>query len=202
MARISKQYSDLGVFLRHSEKFSGFFSGAGLAAAAVLAAGLLTLAVAIAISTPAPAQSRSFGPGYVKGDANVPTSISPAFDRHPGGAIRNDPGGGRGDYEALVAAERVAAGPVKIDGVCASACTFRLRLPPEKLCITPRSRFGFHAGKGPDPAAAARATAEVFALYPQAIRRWISIQGGLTAKTIWMDGNTAAGLLGVSCRRS
>lgn len=58
--------------------------------------------------------------------------------------IGNDPGGEGDDYILMFRRLQASGIPVIIDGLCKSACTIVLSLPPEQVCATPTGRFGFH----------------------------------------------------------
>src|SRR5688500_5233554 len=65
--------------------------------------------------------------------------------------ITADPGGPISHYEHRYASVRATGENVVIDGACFSACTLVLGLvPPERICVTPRARLGFHAAWFPD----------------------------------------------------
>ena len=61
--------------------------------------------------------------------------------------IVEDHGGEVGKYLHAFAKVRSTGERVIVDGDCLSACTMVLGLVPSKqICVTPRARFGFHAG--------------------------------------------------------
>ena len=103
-------------------------------------------------------------------------------------------GGGRietyvGKYQGL----RSSGEMVIIDGLCASACTIVLgTVPHDKICVTSRARFGFHAAW--DPGSTGRqitnpeATQTLYMIYPMEVRRWIDQRGGLTPHMIFLSG--------------
>jgi hypothetical protein len=71
---------------------------------------------------------------------------------------------------------------VRIDGMCASACTLLTGYFPRKdICVTPNAALGFHAGTFPF------VTETLLKIYPQDIRKWIDEHGGLTFQLIWMQ---------------
>lgn len=80
--------------------------------------------------------------------------------------------------------EQLAAQKVKvrIAGPCLSACTIIFGYIPRKdVCATPKASLGFHAGTFPF------VTDELWRIYPQDIRAWITAHGGLTFQVIWMQ---------------
>src|SRR5476651_2242872 len=65
--------------------------------------------------------------------------------------ISEDRGGQIGHYLQAFAMLRSSGEKVVVDGNCLSACTLVLGLiPRERMCATPRARFGFHAAWMPD----------------------------------------------------
>ena len=71
---------------------------------------------------------------------------------------------------------------VRIAGPCLSACTIILGYIPRKdICATPKASLGFHAGTFPF------VTDQLWKIYPQDIRAWITAHGGLTFQVIWMQ---------------
>ena len=82
---------------------------------------------------------------------------------------------------------------IVIDGTCISACTLVLGIVPhDQICVTVNAVLGFHAAWRPgffgatvinDPG-----TRTLWNLYPNSIRRWISRNGGLGAKMIYLFG--------------
>lgn len=59
--------------------------------------------------------------------------------------IGDDNGGSVETYLATFGRLRESKIPVKVDGICISACTLVFVLPPDQFCTTERSTFGFHA---------------------------------------------------------
>ena len=107
--------------------------------------------------------------------------------------IANDHGG-RIDryldgYEELGASGKT----VKIDGLCASACTIVLgAIPRDKICVTSKAALAFHAawdfGAHRRAITNLEATRNLFAMYPVQVRRWIARHGGLTRRPIFLRG--------------
>ena len=85
-----------------------------------------------------------------------------------------------------------------IDGLCASACTLVLSaVPPDKICVTPRARLGFHAaydfGSNGRTITNPEATMMLYSMYPTPVQRWISARGGLTPQMLFLRGKAIAG---------
>jgi hypothetical protein len=71
---------------------------------------------------------------------------------------------------------------VRVAGPCMSACTVLLGYIPRKdVCVTPQAAFGFHL------ATMTFATEQLWKIYPDDIRAWITQHGGLTYKILWMQ---------------
>lgn len=107
--------------------------------------------------------------------------------------IRNDHGGLISDHMRDLARMRDSGEPVVIDGACYSACTLVLgMIPHERLCVTRRARLGFHAAWAYAPdgrvVPSHSGTQSLMEVYPPTIRRWISRQGGLSSKMIFLSG--------------
>jgi hypothetical protein len=107
--------------------------------------------------------------------------------------IAADPGGSIDQYERRYAAIRASGEQVVIDGPCYSACTLVLGLVPrDRVCVTARARLGFHAAWFPDMAGgrviSARHTQRLHDAYPAPVRGWIARRGGLSARTLVLEG--------------
>jgi hypothetical protein len=107
--------------------------------------------------------------------------------------IAEDRGGQIGQYLQAFGMLRSSGERVVIDGNCLSACTLVLGIiPPSKICATPRARLGFHAAWMPDvdgrPITSPMGTQALWNIYPSHVRRWISRNGGLSRKMIFMQG--------------
>ena len=107
--------------------------------------------------------------------------------------IAEDRGGQIGHYLQTYSMLRASGERVVVDGNCLSACTLLLGIiPPAKMCATPRARFGFHAAWMPDidgrPITSPMGTQALWNIYPSSVRRWISRNGGLSRKMIFLQG--------------
>jgi hypothetical protein len=119
--------------------------------------------------------------------------------------IAEDRGGQIGHYLQAFATLRSSGEKVVVDGNCLSACTLVLGLiPRERMCATPRARFGFHAAWMPDvdgqPVTSPLGTQALWNIYPTSVRRWISRHGGLSRKMIFMQGSDLGGIV-ASCEQ-
>jgi hypothetical protein len=114
--------------------------------------------------------------------------------------IAEDRGGQIGQYLQSFAMLRSSGESVVIDGNCLSACTLVLGLiPHDRICATPRARFGFHAAWMPDvdgqPVTSRLGTQALWNIYPSRVKRWISRHGGLSRKMIYMQGRDLRGIV-------
>ena len=94
--------------------------------------------------------------------------------------IHNDRGGEVIGYS--IRAQKMKS--VRFNGACISACTLYLMI--QDKCITPRAKFGFHLAYGASERVNKAATQHMWAKYPQWVRDWITAQGGLTSRMIYM----------------
>ena len=114
--------------------------------------------------------------------------------------ISSDRGGQIGRYMQTFAQVRSSGERVVIDGNCLSACTLVLGLVPRsRVCATSRARFGFHAAWMPDddgrPITSRMGTQALWNIYPSSVRRWISRNGGLSRKMIYLQGRDLNGIV-------
>jgi len=113
--------------------------------------------------------------------------------------IQEDVGGRIGQYVETFAALRDSGERVMIDGPCLSACTIVLGIiPRERICVTHRAMFGFHAAwmPGPkgQPVISAIGTRTLWEVYPPHVRTWIARRGGLSKKMIFLHGRELAAM--------
>jgi hypothetical protein len=111
--------------------------------------------------------------------------------------ILGSPGGEVGPFLQLFEAVRQSGQRVVIDGPCLSACTLVLSMVPHnRICVTRRAAFGFHAARWLDRSgrfyAAPRESQIVLATYPAAVRRWIERRGGLSSRLLVLRGRELA----------
>ena len=94
--------------------------------------------------------------------------------------IRLDTGGRIDAYLHRYATVRKSGQKVIVDGPCLSACTVLLgTIPKDRICVTGRAAFGFHAawvpaGRGRQ-APSALGDRMLWANYPTPVREWCSI---------------------------
>jgi hypothetical protein len=107
--------------------------------------------------------------------------------------ILASPGGQVGPFIDLFEKVRNSGERVVIDGPCLSACTLVLSmLPSERICVTRRAVFGFHAARSMDRRGRLYAEPEasklVLQAYPGPVRDWIVRRGGLTSRLLLLRG--------------
>lgn len=107
--------------------------------------------------------------------------------------IHNDRGGLIIDYVHEVGRLTRKGEPVRIDGLCQSACTLYLAVPGS--CVTARSQLSFHRSSGPPEAKKLLPLMDkyVMAMYPPKVRAWIKSKGGLTSRLIYLQGKELIG---------
>lgn len=104
-----------------------------------------------------------------------------------------DHGGLVEQYKAKYARIRDRGQRVIIDGVCNSACTLVLGIVPlNRICVTPRASLGFHEAyldkrwTAGVRVASASGTADLLSYYPQPLKHWIDLKGGLTPQVKYL----------------
>jgi hypothetical protein len=118
--------------------------------------------------------------------------------------ILESPGGQVGPFLDLFDKVRQSGERVVIDGPCLSACTLVLSMvPSDRICVTRRAVFGFHAARSVDRRGRTYAEPEasqlVLQTYPAGVRSWIRSRGGLTSRLILLRGRELAALF-PTCR--
>lgn len=114
------------------------------------------------------------------------------------------PGGEVGPFLKLFEKVRDSGERVVIDGPCLSACTLVLDVVPEdRICVTKRAVFGFHAARSVDRRgrfyAEPEASQLVLRAYPDQVRAWIERRGGLTSRLLLLRGRELRAMY-PSCR--
>lgn len=111
--------------------------------------------------------------------------------------IRHDLGGDLDQRVAQVERLRAAGTPVRIEGLCVSACTLYLGLP--NACVTPGAELGFHGPRTRLPgiplphADFERQTRVMAGYYPGAIRDWFMTEARmLTTSSYYVLTGTQA----------
>lgn len=113
--------------------------------------------------------------------------------------ILSSPGGEVGPFLDLFEKVRDSGERVVIDGPCLSACTLVLSIvPSERICVTRRAVFGFHAARSIDRRgriyAEPAASRLVLEAYPDPVRSWIIRRGGLTSHLLLLRGRELASI--------
>jgi hypothetical protein len=116
-----------------------------------------------------------------------------AGDSHAVVRIANDRGGLIQRYLDRYDQLKDTGQTVVIDGLCASACTILLsKVPSNRICVTEKANLAFHAawdlGPGGRHTTNPEATRTMYLMYPAPVRNWISTQGGLSPRMIFLRG--------------
>ncbi|MFK4511380.1 ATP-dependent protease ClpP protease subunit [Bradyrhizobium daqingense] len=113
--------------------------------------------------------------------------------------IANDRGGSIAYYIERYEKLRAARQSVVIDGLCASACTIVLgTIASDDICVTPKARLAFHAawdfGRNGRAFTHRAATQMLYSMYPSPIQQWLDRRGGLTSRTVFLQGKQLHGM--------
>jgi hypothetical protein len=119
--------------------------------------------------------------------------LSAAGTSHAAVRISDDRGGQIGEYVERYEKLRASRQSVVIDGLCASACTIVLAtISPDNICVTSRARLAFHAAwnfrRDGRTFTDRGATRRLYSMYPSPVRRWLDNRGGLTPRSIFLEG--------------
>jgi hypothetical protein len=127
--------------------------------------------------------------------------LTPSASHAESVTIQDDNGGDLGFYEVRLGVYEALGIKVRIDGVCASACTILTRLPRNQICATERAELRFHKIRPakPDIVTADRLRTEnarLLTLYPAGIRAWIASHGGLSDEILAMPAHAVSHNIG------
>src|SRR5215475_4013758 len=125
-------------------------------------------------------------------------SVTSAFATE---VISDDVGGKMRDYVTHFQQVSGSGEPVVITGTCVSACTMVLGLvPSDRICATHDAVLGFHAAWVFDNSGkrvvSSSGTEDLMRTYPAPVRAWITRQGGLTPKMMYLRGRDLAAIVG------
>lgn len=102
--------------------------------------------------------------------------------------IGDDDGGGIDDHVKFFERLMQSGVPVRVQGICISACTLVLMLPQSQVCFAPTAALGFHlarTGARPEPELTVVLQRRY---YPQVVQdwinRWVAARGPLTVDRI------------------
>jgi hypothetical protein len=129
-----------------------------------------------------------FPPGFtsVAFNGHILNVLPIVIDDEPGGLVQQSL-----DYYRTL---KGAGVPVILRGMCVSACTFILMLPPEQVCIEPTSSLGFHLASNEDGKSLPELTyALARRYYPQPVLDWLATKK-LTQEVVYMDAATVVKL--------
>ncbi|MBR0957068.1 hypothetical protein [Bradyrhizobium japonicum] len=118
---------------------------------------------------------------------------------HSAVRIAGDRGGSIAYYVKMYEKMRASRQSVVIDGLCASACTIVLAtIAPDNICVTSRARLAFHAawdfGRNGRTFTDRGATLMLYSMYPAPVQRRLDSRGGLTSRTIFLEGKQLHGM--------
>ena len=102
-------------------------------------------------------------------------------------SVDGDSGGNIAQYIIRTEEYRVAQTQVSFAGRCDSACTLYLNLAPEQICLQRDTYFRFHAPIADSERVEQMAMAIMMERYPDWVKDWIFLQGGLTRRLVTMD---------------
>lgn len=125
--------------------------------------------------------------------------LAGASPGHSAIRIVNDRGGPIAYYIERYEKMRASHQSVVIDGLCASACTIDLAtIAADNICVTSRAKLAFHAawefGRSGRTFTHQGATRMLYSMYPSPVQRWLDSRGGLTSRTIFLEGKQLHGM--------
>lgn len=96
-----------------------------------------------------------------------------------------DPGGIIVEYAEKYQALEKTGVTVKVDGLCASACTMVLAyFPADRICMTERAAFGFHLASS-NNVDNPELTKAWFRIFPDWVLKWVIAHGGVEDNPIY-----------------
>lgn len=102
-------------------------------------------------------------------------------------SVNGDNGGNIAQYLLRAEEYRAAQTQVSFAGRCDSACTLYLSLAPEQICIRRNAYFRFHAPIANSQRVQRMAIAVLMERYPDWVKDWILLHGGLNRHLMTMD---------------
>ena len=107
-------------------------------------------------------------------------------------SVKGDNGGNIAHYLLKTEEYRDAQTQVSFAGRCDSACTLYLSLAPEQICIGQNAYFRFHAPITTSQRVREMAMVVLMERYPDWVKDWIFLQGGLHRYLITMGYDYAS----------
>jgi hypothetical protein len=107
-------------------------------------------------------------------------------------SVNGDDGGNIAQYLIRTEEYREAQTQLSFSGRCDSACTLFLSLAPEQICIRQDAYFRFHAPVAKSQRARRAAETALMERYPDWVRDWIAMKGGLRRHLMTMDSAYAS----------
>lgn len=107
--------------------------------------------------------------------------------------IDNDHGGSVDAFAMWYNRLKDSGVPVRVRGLCVSACTLVFMLPKSQACVEPTASFGFHLASEDDEPDIEVSKAIVRRWYPEPVRRWL-VGHTMTSAVIYMSAQEAVKL--------
>lgn len=107
--------------------------------------------------------------------------------------IDNDAGGNIAFFSMWYERVRDSGVPVRVRGMCDSACTIVLSLPHDQVCMERTASFGIHLASYNGDSAPSLTGAMIRRWYPEPVRKWL-IGQTLHEAPLYMTANTVVGL--------
>lgn len=105
--------------------------------------------------------------------------------------IDNDDGGDVDTFIMWYERVRQSGVPVRVRGICASACTIVTSLPKEQVCIEPTASLGFHLFRVNGDSDPGATQAYIRRYYPVELQAWLKDQPDLTPNVVYMSAAEA-----------
>lgn len=107
--------------------------------------------------------------------------------------IDNDGGGNIAFFSMWYERLRESGVPVRVRGMCDSACTIVLSLPHDQVCMERTGSFGIHLASYDGESAPSMTGAFIRRWYPEKVRQWLMGQT-LHEAPLYMSANTVVRL--------
>lgn len=107
--------------------------------------------------------------------------------------IDNDGGGNIAFFSMWYERLRESGVPVRVRGMCDSACTIVLSLPRSQVCMEPTGSFGIHLASYDGESAPSMTGAFIRRWYPEPVRKWLTGQT-LREAPLYLNANTVVRL--------
>jgi hypothetical protein len=139
---------------------------------ALFAASLFALSVALS-------PARAFGDG----ELSAPPVISAVVIDDDGGGVVNT-------FIAWYTRLKDSGVPVRLRGICMSACGLILMLPPSQVCVEPTASLGFHLAADDLGPYEAYTRVVILRYFPQTVQGWLANKTLTLQRMVFMDAKT------------